>query len=116
MSTPHCDNTSSIDHGDNEETGKALDQIPNNEIKQEPVNEEPVVISSNPDTFHGRIASENADMLKCAPCDVYLPRSYTMKRHEGDPQHLARVATVKHKEDMSVDKSCLLYTSPSPRD
>ena len=99
------ENESSIDHGNSEETGKAFDQIPNNEIKQEPVNQEPVVISSNPDTFHDQIASENANMLKCDPCDVYLPRSYTMQRHEEDPHHLARVATVKHKEDMSVDKS-----------
>ena len=72
-------------------------KIPNNEIKQEPVIQEPVVISLNPDTFHGQITSEN-DMLKCEPCNVYLPRSYTMERHEEEPKHLARVATVPVKQ------------------
>ena len=90
--------------GNNEE--RKEHQIPNNEIKQEPANQEPVVISLNPATFHGEIASEN-DMLKCDPCNVYLPKSYTMKRHEEDPNHLARVATVLIKETakQSVDKS-----------
>ena len=82
----HHEKESFTDHRNNE------DQIPNNEIKQEPVQQEPVVISLNPDTYQGQIASEN-DMIKCDPCNVYLPRSYTMKRHEEDPKHLANVTT-----------------------
>ena len=82
----HHENESFNDHRNNE------DQIPNNEIKQEPVQQEPVVISLNPDTYHGKIDSGN-DMLKCDPCNVYLPRAYTMKRHEEDPKHLANVNT-----------------------
>ena len=73
--------------GNNEE--RKEHQIPNNEIKQEPANQEPVVISLNPATFHGEIASEN-DMLKCDPCNVYLPKSYTMKRHED----MKRIQTI----------------------
>ena len=85
---------------------KVLHQIPNNEVKQEPVNQEPVVISLNPGTYHGQIASEN-DILKCEPCNVYLPRSYTMKRHAEDPHHLARVSrdSVNLTDKMSVFKS-----------
>ena len=97
----NCKNKSSIIQEYNEEMGKVLNQIPNNEIKQEPV-----VISMSPDTVQGQIASEN-DMIKCDPCNVYLPMSYTMKRHEEDPHHLARVSTVplKQIDEMSVNES-----------
>ena len=80
--------------------------ISNNEIKQEPVNQEPAVISLNPDTIHWPLAKEN-EMLKCGPCNVYLPRSFTMKRHEEDPHHLERVARVpvKQIDEMSLNIS-----------
>ena len=96
------ENESSVGQGNNEERDKGLHQTPKNEIKQEPANQEPVVISLNPDTFHGKIASEN-DILKCEPCNVYLPRSYSMKRHEDDQQHLA--VPPKHKDEVSQDAS-----------
>ena len=102
------ENERSIEQGNNEGRAKGLHQTPKNDIKQESANQKPVVISLNPDTFNGKIASEN-DMLKCDLCNVYLPRSYGMKKHEEDPQHLARVtittAPPKHKEELSEDAS-----------
>ena len=102
------------EHRENENTTgqelleeKVLNQIPNNEVKPEPVNQEPVVISWNPDAYYGQVANEN-NMLKCDLCNVYLPRSYTLKRHEEEPQHLARVSTVqtaKHVEEKSPEKN-----------
>ena len=49
------------------EPNTSLQQISNNEIKQEPV-----VHSLNPSYFQGQIDNLN-DMIKCDPCDVYLP-------------------------------------------
>ena len=100
------ENESSIEHGKNKERDKGLHRTPKNEIKHEPAYQEPVVISLNPGAFQGQIDSKN-DMLKCDLCNVYLPRSYSMKRHEEDPQHLERVTTAppKNKEELSVDAS-----------
>ena len=95
--------------GNNEKMEISTQQIPNNEIKQEPVNQEPVVISLNPNSFHGQIDNVN-DMFKCDPCDVYLPRSFTL-RHEQDPKHQARASTVSALQtneklvDESLDES-----------
>ena len=104
----HHKNKSRMGQACYEEMGQVLNQIPNNET----VNQDPVVISLNPDMFHGQIATIN-DILKCDPCNVYLPRSYTMKRHEEDPHHLARVGTVppKHKEETSKDISSKVSTT-----
>ena len=98
------ENDSNIDQVEKMEI--STQQIPNNEIKQEPVNQEPVVISLNPDNFQGQIDRVN-DMFKCEPCDVYLPRSFTLQRHEEDPKHQARVATIPvfQTNEKSVDES-----------
>ena len=82
------ENESNIDHGKNERI--ETQQTPNNEIKQEPVNQEPVILSLSPDNFQGQIDNVN-DTFKCEPCDVYLPKSYTLQ-HEQDPKHQARVS------------------------
>ena len=99
------ENESNFDQGNNEKMEISTHQVPNNEIKQEPVNQEPVVISLNPDTFQGQIDSVN-DMFKCEPCNVYLPRSFTLQRHEQDPKHQAKVATppVLQTNDILVDE------------
>ena len=71
---PNPENESNIDQGNNETIEISTQQTPNNEIKQEPVNQEPVILSLSPDNFQGQIDSGN-DIFKCDPCDVYLPRS-----------------------------------------
>ena len=105
----HPENESNIDQGEKMEI--STQQVPNNEIKQEPVNQEPVVISLNPNTFHGQIDSEN-DMFKCDPCDVYLPKSFTLQ-HEQDPRHQAKVSTdsalqTNPKMVETIDESAML--------
>ena len=76
------ENESNIDQGNNEKMEISTQQVPNNDIKQEPVNQEPVILSLSPDTFQGQIESVN-DMFKCDPCDVYLPRSFTLQEHSN---------------------------------
>ena len=57
------ENKSSIEPGKNEERDKGLHKTPQSEIKEEPANQQPDVISLNPGTFHGKIANEY-DMIR----------------------------------------------------